>query len=259
MKICIASDLHVDTNRGSSKIIWPHADVCVVAGDISNDLDTTVATLTNLGKQYGDVVFVGGNHEHYNNMKQGIKINDTMGMLYKALQRTQIHFLTGDANCSEVLVDGVRFVGATGWYTFSGHGKDSLQTKEYWREVMNDYRCNDSSDELVVRGIRESSVVRGLLSTKTFPTVVVTHMVPTMDAILQRPHDTVWQHLNGCFYSEPMGELLKTPELMDNVKAWIFGHTHFAYNNTINGVNLYCNPRGYPEENPTWKPIVIEV
>jgi hypothetical protein len=34
-------------------------------------------------------------------------------------------------------------------------------------------------------------------------------------------------------------------ELVDNIKAWIYGHTHKART----GPRFFCNPLGYPGEN----------
>lgn len=37
------------------------------------------------------------------------------------------------------------------------------------------------------------------------------------------------------------------------------GHTHFAGDKDINGVRCICNPKGYPGENPAWKPLKVTV
>ena len=60
----LISDLHVDTWPGEfsweSNVTSPY---CVVAGDVSQDLDVTAKTLEHLGKCYQAVFYIDGNHE----------------------------------------------------------------------------------------------------------------------------------------------------------------------------------------------------
>ena len=38
-------------------------------------------------------------------------------------------------------------------------------------------------------------------------------------------------------------------EKKDNIKCWIYGHTHTPSNVIINEIPFLCNPIGYPNEN----------
>lgn len=69
------------------------------------------------------------------------------------------------------------------------------------------------------------------------PTVVVTHHAPTLRGC--RPDDATTPFL-GAYASDL--ESLMGP----NVDAWLFGHTHFAFDERINGTRVESNPRGSP-------------
>ena len=47
---------------------------------------------------------------------------------------------------------------------------------------------------------------------------------------------------NQCFASD-CSELFR-----ENVKLWIYGHTHKCRISSIKGIKFVCNPRGYPSE-----------
>lgn len=68
------------------------------------------------------------------------------------------------------------------------------------------------------------------------PTVVVTHHAPTLRGC--RPEDAK-SSLLGAYASDV--EALMSPD----VDVWIFGHTHFAFDETIRGTRVVSNPRGY--------------
>ena len=74
------------------------------------------------------------------------------------------------------------------------------------------------------------------------PTVVVTHHSPTLRGCA--PRDQASPYL-GAYASDL--EALMSP----SVSAWLFGHTHFAFDERINGTRVVSNPRGYPGE---WVP-----
>ena len=43
------------------------------------------------------------------------------------------------------------------------------------------------------------------------------------------------------------------------ILVWNHGHSHAPADKIVDGVRTICNPRGYPGENPLWKPLTIEV
>ena len=55
--------------------------------------------------------------------------------------------------------------------------------------------------------------------------------------------------------------LIDKKEIVENeeIMMWINGHTHLNKYTEINGTTCMCNPRGYPDENYGWKPLVIDL
>jgi len=45
----------------------------------------------------------------------------------------------------------------------------------------------------------------------------------------------------------------------DHLKLIAHGHTHESFRYTMIGTEVICNPRGYPNENPEWKPVEFNI
>ncbi len=45
----------------------------------------------------------------------------------------------------------------------------------------------------------------------------------------------------------------------DRIAVWHHGHTHYRQHKTVNNVPVIINPRGYPGENPDWKPLRVTI
>ena len=52
---------------------------------------------------------------------------------------------------------------------------------------------------------------------------------------------------NQWFYCD-MDEFIKQHNM--TIRCWIYGHTHTPLETVISDVPMYCNPIGYPNENP---------
>lgn len=128
-RIHVLSDLHLDTG--------PYAlpdglkfDILVAAGDIG-PIEVSVPWLAAIGKP---VVYVLGNHEHY-----GRAFTETVAAAKALAKGTQVHVLERES----VIIDGVRFLGATLWTSF-GNWHPELVREAYTR--MKDYQHIDAGD-----------------------------------------------------------------------------------------------------------------
>ena len=103
MKLNILSDLHL----GFSEMEWPitDADLVVLAGDVSRPREA-IAWALRLQKP---VLYVPGNHEFY-----GGSIDGTLAQLRQLCEGTPVRLLERD----EIVIDGVRFLGAILWTDF---------------------------------------------------------------------------------------------------------------------------------------------
>ena len=111
MKLLVVSDLHLEFGNTYSPPTSGY-DVAVIAGDIA----VPAARAVHWAKRASTfpcakaVIFVAGNHELYGSVMQPALV-----AMQDAAKGSQVHAL----DCSEVIVDAVRFLGATLWTDFA--------------------------------------------------------------------------------------------------------------------------------------------
>lgn len=282
MKIDIMSDLHVNTffkyAKPDDKLIeklWrqlePKGDVLIVAGDIGEINQQNVNVLAALKRLfYKEIVCVFGNHdlhclhnrviylqdEDYELIEQHPwdtyeqKIEDAKALYSDA----GIHLLDGNI----VEIDGVKIGGAMGWYDgkYPSHYKiglgkhrmftyrDHTDLQELWQNCMPDSGIKPMSrfDGLLQDELSKiDSVVEGC-------DIMITHVNPSIQKEHQHPE---WENDPSCgFYS------FNGKEYTDrfNGSHWIFGHSHFVAQHTVERENkeafeLITNTLGYPDQN----------
>lgn len=269
LKAVVFSDLHLKYNGELDfKLDLPaDADVVVVAGDITCPVSESLKWLhKNIAMAGHEVVFVAGNHEHYGHI-----YDDSMadGMAERA-KYPNVHFLENE----EVVIRGVRFLGASMWTDFNLYERPEEGMKEALLS-MNDYRTIHSRDKggNVIRftpertlGIHQESRewLRGALAKKhAGPTVVVTHHCPHHMSVHPKYGG---DKLNSSFASDLSEEIAEfQPDF------WIHGHTHTNFDYVVPGTRtrVVCNPLGYIRfqysgrreiENPLFDPyLTIEI
>jgi predicted phosphodiesterase len=245
LKAAVFSDLHLKYNGELDfKVdLEPDVDVVIVAGDVTSPVAESLKWLhKNIAMAGHDVVFVAGNHEHYghiydDSMAGGMAIRD---------RYPNVHFLENE----EVVIKGVRFLGATMWTDFNLYERPEAAMKEAVL-AMNDYRTihsKDASGNVTrftperTKAIHENSRewLRGALSVKyAGPTAVVTHHCPHHLSVHEK---YAGQKLNASFTSDFGPEIAEfQPEF------WIHGHTHSNFDYVVPGTRtrVICNPLGY--------------
>lgn len=231
MKILILSDLHLEFANFQAPEV--EVDVVILAGDIwtkNNGIYWARSTWPST-----EIIYVAGNHEFY-----GGDRSDVLHQLRDAADETGVHFLDND----EVIIDGVRFLGATLWTDFLlfGHGRHH-DAKMAGMFGLNDFRKINESGLVFTPAdaiaLCNTSIqwLKSKLLDEPFEgeNVVITHHLPSMKSVAERyKHDL----LSACFASN-LGELLGLSEL------WIHGHTHDSFDYNIGKTRVVCNPRGY--------------
>lgn len=265
MKALVFSDLHLghaDLNYPLE--VPPGVEVAILAGDIlapvSSSLKWIFDHVVSLGIQ---VIFVAGNHEHY-----GFVIQQSMGDGRRVRdQYPGLHWLENEA----MVINGVRFVGATMWtdYDLYQHQRLSMKTASL---AMTDHHLIFTIDEEGRRGrflpedaLEIHAASREWLEqelSKPFdgPTVVVTHHTPHPRSIHRRFSG---DSLNPAFTSDLSAIIERY-----HPKLWIHGHTHDSFDYRVGNTRVVCNPRGYAKrmlrgfdvENEAFEPLkVIEL
>lgn len=233
LRLHILSDLHLSVH--GLTLPQTDADVVVLAGDIARP-QQAVQWALGLGKP---VVYVAGNHEFY-----GGSIRGTLRELKELCRGTPIHVLDNES----LVLDGVRFLGATLWTDFMLYGAQVReQAHREAQAMLRDFsriRCGDDAERLFTpqdaeQLFRQSRdwLARQLDADSGLPTVVVTHHAPSAGSI--HPRYTQLP-LNTCFVS-------RLDDLMGEARAalWIHGHTHDSFDYRVHGTRVVCNPRGY--------------
>lgn len=261
MKIQVASDLHLEFGH-NVHIKNAGADVLVLAGDICmanafKGSNRESWNIRNIGyykffdevcSLFKDVIYIMGNHEHYKGT-----YNKSAGLLKDGLSGYKnLHFLDNDS----VTIDGVKFVGSTLWA--NANTEDALSAVKL-QFAMNDFRlikyCDSKGNyrKFSPYDVRREYNVSRLFLEDALNTeqscVVITHHASSFRSIHPKYADDT--DLNTLYASDM--EYLMT----DNVKLWIHGHTHNAFDYMVNDTRVVCNPYGYPHERSIVDPVLV--
>ena len=184
-------------------------------------------------------------------------VDEIYGHYARWSQAHDIHFL----NRTSVVMDGVEFVGATGWHNFDAGPylkfDDQVQA---WLEGINDSRCirwcNDRKMSwkcVLEAALTDAAYIREAVKQNALPKVVITHHIPHRNFV-KVTLDQYWNLLNGSYLNTEL-ETCVDP----SIRAWCFGHTHNRMDREQDGIRYLNNARGYPRENATWFPVEVEV
>lgn len=248
MRLLVLSDLHHEVwreargsrepaNRLLSELPSCLPDVVILAGDI--DVGDRAVAWADRAFPGLPVVYIHGNHEGYGHSLDKVKED-----ILQACDATgHVHFL----DKRQLVLGGVRFLGATLWTDFKLLGADlSPVAMAEAGEGMNDYRKIRLARD-GYRKIRPADTLRWHLEDRNWlqaklaepfdgRTVVVTHMAPSGRSIPERYRG---QPLSAAFASD-------LESLVAKVDIWVHGHIHDSMDYRIGDARVVCNPLGYP-------------
>ena len=245
VKIRVLSDLHLEFQHWAPPKV--NADVVVLAGDIHVGIEGVEWARRHF--PLSPVVYVPGNHEFYGEHMQNLR-----GDLLRAGRDSGVDVLDGH----DLVIGGVRFLGATLWTDFALHGADLSSIDR----AMGDADCGMNDFRLIRYGGRGRFLAKDARSihlaqvrwlriklAERFlgPTIVVTHHLPHRHSIHPRYEGS---DLNPSFASD-LSDLMGPSAFL-----WIHGHTHESFDYVVNGTRVVCNPRGYApmDLNPAFDP-----
>lgn len=251
MKIAIASDLHLEfkdislTNDEGADVLILAGDICVAKHFSSNPkkYEEYQTFFKNCSEQFKHVIYVVGNHEHYNYF-----YNYTVRDLKESLKNIASNIYLLDKETTEI--DGKVFIGSTLWTDMNDECPKTLDACGFF---MNDFKVIKHFDGVnymkftTKQSVREhvkcrDYIKRVLENSKDKDVVVVSHHSPSHQSIHPKfLHETI---INGAFHNS----LDYMMEMADNIKLWVHGHTHDSFHYVIGTTQVVCNPRGYPKE-----------
>lgn len=250
MKIALASDLHLEF-RSMALDNDEGADVLVLAGDICSAkhfdsrpewADTYKGFFEDCSTKFDHIIYVMGNHEHYNYL-----FNDTHMQLIRHLGHIgNLHIL----NNQVAKIDDVTFVCGTLWTNMNNEDPLTMNAAVFAMPDFKIIKYNDGANYMKFRpelSVREhertvdyiNHVVRERHDDKF---VVVTHHCPSPRSCHERYLTETL--MNGAFNSDLDEFIAYRPQ----IRAWLHGHTHDAFDYMISETRIVCNPRGYPKE-----------
>lgn len=255
MRLHIVSDLHIEFAKYTPHSASNEADVIILPGDIwLSDMGINWARGEWPDKR---IIYVAGNHEFYRTHRPSM-----IAELRKAAAECDVHFLDND----EVIIDGVRFLGATLWTDFKLFGvREKAKIMKRAETGLNDFRLITEHTDPFKRFTPQNSIdlfnesvayLETALNTSfDGKTIVVTHHLPSKRSVSPK---YLVEPLSACFAS-------KLDRLLGKSALWLHGHTHDSFDYVHKGTRVICNPRGYSRynrdvENANFNPsLIVEI
>jgi len=269
MKINIVSDIHLEFGPIEIKNT-EGADALILSGDIcvANDLnqrDPDRIFGDNRSNRYHDffemccneydnVIYVAGNHEHYN------------GDFQETIPRLKEHLCSYLENLhildkAVVTINDVTFIGGTLWTDMN---KEDGITLYHMSSMMNDFikvsngkiqngiQAEDDKPYYRVKRLTPEDVVEDHKKMLQYINIVVKNVdIPDRKYVVVGHHSPSklstkpkYQDdyiMNGGYSSDLSEFILDHPQ----IKLWTHGHTHDNFDYMIGSTRVVCNPRGY--------------
>jgi len=262
MRINVVSDIHLEfgpieikNTEGADALILS-GDICVAADllhkdDLNNKSRKIHDFFEMCSKEFKNVIYIVGNHEHYNgdfqrtipHLKQFLGHLDNLHILDKEI----------------VTIDDVTFIGGTLWTDMN---KEDGITLYHMSSMMNDFikvsngkiqngiQAEDDKPYYRIKRLTPEDVVFDHKSMLEYiriivegkqdqKFVVVGHHAPSKLSTKPKYQDDYI--MNGGYSSDLSEFILDHPQ----IKMWTHGHTHDTFDYMIGSTRVVCNPRGY--------------
>lgn len=236
----LISDLHVDTWEDFDWAGQATSQYCIVAGDVSQDRKELIKALSHLGTCYQGVFYIDGNDEHRNYL-------ESIGTSYRDLRRyvdklKNVVFMQDNV----VIINGVAFLAANGWWTFDFDPNiDYQQTVDWFTErygVDQTVAATVANMAINDAAYLRNSVQKLQMHQDVKAIVIVSHTVPSP---LLVNHDLELEnHYRMNTTGNPHLQMCLEMDTERKVKAWCFGHYHRPVDRDLNGIRYVNNCRG---------------
>lgn len=251
MKILVLSDLHNDHTPFNPVVdgvrVDKDADLVVLAGDTDEGVKGIAWARQAFPSKR--ILFIAGNHEFY-----GKEWHALIADLRAAGREHGVDFMEND----ELIVDGVRFLGATLWTDFLYLGESRKDTAimavesrapgqgmtDFKRVKVKEvptgytsyrYRRLKAKDTIVRHKRSVRWLEERLDAAHDGPTVVVTHHAPYGRSVTEGYEN---HHFTPAYVSN-LHDLVWRPTV------WIHGHMHHSVDYPAGDGRVLANPRGY--------------
>jgi len=259
-RVMVLTDLHTDR---SDNMLWVEQtasrheeysnDVLLVCGDVSDTDSCLKKTLKALRNSFGHVFFTPGNHDIWVRRDERQRFADSVDKLCGVVQFCQDNGIY----LAPSRVGGVWIVPLWSWHHESFDKEPSLHTgKGSLRRYIKDYTAckwpegfpgagRDGSIETAewFDGLNALADARLEGCRSGEPTISFSHFLP-LQQLMPEKRFLYLQCLPSASGSDPLGERVR--QLRPDVHC--FGHTHFSWDQTVDGVRYIQAPLCYPSE-----------
>lgn len=210
----IISDLNLTQE---DKFIWEDKVTslfCLVAGNISSDLNVVRKTLNYLSTMYQGVFYIDGALEN-SNLQQHSKLIHELHKICRSINNTV--YLHNNI----VIFNGVAVVGINGWY--GNHHEYTL------------------ADNLAIETMRRDDLVYLYNTIKKLQLHGdVKHIIVLSNSV---PDKQLYFHEMDGFIDDISPSIALKPDTEKKVKTWVFGTYNKIVDTNINGINYVSNPK----------------
>jgi len=294
MKIALASDIHLEfgdinlQNTDNAEVLILGGDICVAEDIVATNSFSQARSerITNFFKrcsfQFPHVVYIMGNHEHYEG--DFAKSANILKSMLQSNALSNVYLLEKETK----KIGDVTFIGGTLWTDMN---REDSMTMHHVGHRMNDFRCVKNGNRMVTRTVpiyelnpnytedgknggkyaqNEAGFnIRIGEKKKQEPghfspedaVVEYKKMVQFIQTIIEGKNDekfvVVGHHAPSRLSTHPR---YKRDVLMNGaysssldeyildhpqIKLWTHGHTHEDFDYMIGSTRIVCNPRGY--------------
>lgn len=213
LSVDLISDLSLDKGclfdwTGQSTSLF-----CVVAGNISTDIECIKNVLSNLSTQYRGVFYIDGILEHSNSDLYQDRIDELL-MMCKNMQN--VIYLHNHV----VVLEGVAFVGINGWDLDNNHIIDNqynLSELDNVRDMDFAYLCN------TVRMLQQNHDVKKI--------VIISNSPPGSNLVFNNDHFSDSNDLSTALILD----------IFRKVSHWLYGNTDINVDIVNNGIRYTNN------------------
>jgi Icc-related predicted phosphoesterase len=227
-------------------------DGICVAGDITNDFQSTCSTLAWLSQKYKKVFFCVGNHDLVVRGGTPSKSNlQFMSSFEKVTNLERFADSLGNVHLLDSSMVHPGIAGTMGFCDFKStcSGDFAERMKIHWRRNWFDgkhWRLDDMNPDFRWNASREAM----LNTVRMQPKIMMTHYTPIQAGIT---FDYRNDPANAFFYFDGTEFF----EELDHDTIWLCGHVHDARKaEYVNAkgfkVTILCNPSGYPSDEHKW-------
>ena len=258
MSFDLISDLHLETRDIFDWTDKSTSQCCIIAGDISKNIDDVTSCLKHLSELYKKVIYIDGNAEHR------WKYSDLGASYQNILENVQsipnVIFLQDNM----VIINGVAIIGTNGWWSYDFD--PSLNFEDSVKYAIDRYDI-ELSDAMTIRSmaISDADYLASTVSRcQTMPDirkiVVVTHTVPQQQ-IVNLDDSFIGDYQYNLLGNSFIKQILEQ-DTERKIDTWCFGHYHKDVDVVINDIRYINNclgENGSKWEKKVYHPKRIEV